>query len=77
MDNCPSCGGEMEETRKRHISLLWVGTEGGDDEDEILDDGDADIISWVCVDCGYKEEAEYRGDGDGVVEEEAGDEDEE
>jgi ssDNA-binding Zn-finger/Zn-ribbon topoisomerase 1 len=69
MDECPSCGGEMEERRARTITLTLVGTEGGEDEDELLDDGDADLISWVCVDCGYKEEAEYRGDEDGDEEE--------
>lgn len=65
MGDCPICGGVMEERRSRTITLTWTGTEGGEDEAEELDDGDADLLSWVCEDCGYREEAEWRGeDGD-------------
>lgn len=60
----------MEELRTRSISLTWVGTEGGEDEEEFFDDGDCDLMSWICVDCGYKEQAEYRGDEDGDEDEE-------
>ncbi len=68
MDECPSCGGVMEERRARTITLVYTGTEGGDDEEEHMDDGDADLLSWICVDCGYREDAEYRGDEDGEEE---------
>jgi len=55
----------MEERRRRTITLTWTGTEGGDDEEEHFDDGGTDLISWICEDCGYREDAEYRGDEDG------------
>jgi hypothetical protein len=71
MDECPSCGGEMEERRRRDISLTMLGVEGGDDEELLIDDGDHDLICWICSDCGYREEAQYRGDEDGDDEEES------
>lgn len=65
MEECPSCGGVMDERRARNITLTLTGTEGGADEEAHMDDGDADLLSWICEDCGYKEEAKYRGDEDG------------
>ncbi len=62
MDECPSCGGHMEERRRRTINVVFSGDEGADELE--TDDEDADVISWVCEGCGYKEEAQYRGDED-------------
>lgn len=62
-DECPSCGGPMEPLRERHIGITLSGDEGADAL--AVDDDAADIIAMVCADCGYREEAEYRGeDGD-------------
>ena len=65
--NCPACGADMiEETRERTISINLSGPEGADEME--VDDGEADLIGWVCEDCGYKETTEQRGDPNGQAE---------
>lgn len=61
-DECPSCGGAMEPLRERHLSIVLSGDHAEGEMD--VNDDDADIIAMVCVDCGYRDEAEYRGDPD-------------
>ncbi len=49
--------------RARRISITFSGTDGVDDEME-TDAGEADVVSYVCADCGHKERAEDRGEQD-------------
>jgi len=50
----------IEETRERTITIVLSGPEDADEMD--VDDGEADLIGWVCEECGYKETTEQRGD---------------
>lgn len=65
--DCPNCGADMiEDTRERTISINLSGPEGADEMD--VDDGEADLIRWVCEGCGYKETTEQRGDSNDQAE---------
>jgi hypothetical protein len=63
--DCPHCGADMvEDVRERTISINLSGPEGDGDEMQ-MDAGEADLIGWVCEECGCIETTEQRGDPNG------------
>lgn len=52
----------VEDSVERTISIDLSGPEGADEMD--VDDDESDLIGWVCVECGYKETTELRGEND-------------
>lgn len=64
MFDCPSCGTEMERSRKRAIQITLSGSDVPGEDVQETDDESPDELVLICPECGYTESEDYRGEED-------------